>query len=358
MNLTLSIFQQKDNNNQQPLIIAGPCSAETEDQVLTSVQQIAELCPQVGLIRAGIWKPRTRPNAFEGVGKEGLAWLKNAGNEVNLPVATEVANAQHVEEALKAGIDVLWIGARSTVSPFIVQEIANALRGVDIPVFVKNPVNPELALWLGAIERLAQVGLKNIAAIHRGFSSYSASMYRNVPLWEIPIELRRRAPELPIICDPSHIAGKRGLLFDVAQQAMNLQFDGLMIESHINPDEAWSDAAQQVSPKDLQDLLGKLNTEQKVVSSVQDFAELHAYRNEIDRLDNYILELLAERMNISKEIGKYKKKNKIAIHQAQRWASTVKRALEIGKNNGLSEQFILELFQKIHNESIDKQLKS
>lgn len=340
---------------QGKVFIAGPCSAETEEQLHETITELAKECPQVKLIRAGIWKPRTRPNSFEGVGAIALSWLKEAAQLVDLPVAIEVANAKHVEKALEAEIDVLWIGARSTVSPFIVQEIAEALRGVDIPVFVKNPVNPELALWLGAIERLEQVGLKDIAAVHRGFSAYSKSIYRNVPNWEIPIELRRQAPNLPIICDPSHIAGKRNLLFDVAQQAMNLQFDGLMIESHRKPDEAWSDAEQQLTPLALKELLQKLNTEQKAVAKSEDYNELKEFRTEIDRLDNYILELLSERMSIAREIGKYKKANDIALHQAQRWADTVRRALEIGKNNGLSENFILELFQKIHKESLDKQ---
>lgn len=342
-------------NKNTPLFIAGPCSAETEEQVLQTVKEIAEFTPQVQIIRAGIWKPRTRPNSFEGVGAIGLPWLIKAGKKYNLPVSVEIANAKHVEEALKAGIDVLWIGARSTVSPFIVQEIADALRGVDIPIMVKNPINPDLALWLGAIERLEQVGVNDIAAIHRGFSSYNKSIYRNVPNWEIPIELKRQKPELPIICDPSHITGNRDLLFNVSQQAMNLNFDGLMIETHITPDSAWSDAAQQITPSNLKKILDSLNTQQKQVSNTNDFPVLNDYRQEIDRLDNYILELLAERMNIASEIGKLKQDNQIAIHQPKRWANTVKRALEIGKTNGLSENFILELFKKIHNESIDRQ---
>jgi len=346
-----------NNKSSTPLIIAGPCSAETEVQVMQTVQEITELTPQVQMIRAGIWKPRTRPNSFEGVGAIGLPWLIKAGKKFNLPVAIEIANAKHVEEALKAEIDVLWIGARSTVSPFIVQEIAESLRGVNIPVMVKNPINPDLALWMGAIERFKQVGVNDIAAIHRGFSSYSKSIYRNVPNWEIPIELRRQAPNLSIICDPSHIAGNRTLLLNLAQQAINLKFNGLMIETHIRPDDAWSDAAQQITPLELKKLLSNLNVKQKEVLDKSTFKELTEYRNEIDRLDNYILELLGERMAIASQIGDYKKEKQIAIHQPQRWALTVKRALEIGKNNGLSESFILELFQKIHKESIDKQSK-
>ena len=350
---TSAPFLQSDSS--KPFIIAGPCSAETEEQVLETIKQITQHTQQVQLIRAGIWKPRTRPNSFEGIGSIGLPWLKNAGKAVGLPVCTEVANAKHVEEALKADIDVLWIGARSTVSPFIVQEIADAIRGVKIPVLIKNPVNPDLALWMGAIERIAQVGVNEIGAIHRGFSSYNKTKYRNVPNWEIPIELKRQAPELPIICDPSHIGGNRDLIFNISQQAMNLQFNGLMIETHINPNEAWSDAAQQVTPQSLADILKRLKTNQQEASDSTQFPELNAYRQEIDRLDNYMLELLAERMNIAVEIGKYKKENQIAIHQPKRWADTIKRALEIGKTNGLSESFLLELFQKIHKESIDKQ---
>ncbi len=274
---------------------------------------------------------------------------------MHLPISVEIANPKHVDEALKAGIDVLWIGARSTVSPFIVQDIAEALRGVDVPIMVKNPVNPDFALWLGAIERLQQVGVKQIAAIHRGFSSYNKTQYRNEPHWEIPIELRRQMPEIPIICDPSHIGGKREFIFTLSQQAMNLHWDGLMIETHISPETAWSDAAQQVTPKGLGVILSQLKTEQIETLNDAAYGELNAYRQEIDRLDNYILELLAERMNISEQIGKYKAENQIAIHQAKRWSDTVARALELGKINGLSETFILEFFQKIHQESIERQ---
>ena len=345
-------------NSKDPLIIAGPCSAETEDQVLNIAQEIKDSTAHVAMFRAGIWKPRTRPNSFEGIGSKGLPWLKKAGELLQVPVCTEVANGRHVEEALKAEIDVLWIGARSTVSPFIVQEIADAMRGVDIPVMVKNPINPDLALWLGAIERVEQAGIKQIAAIHRGFSSYNKSKYRNVPNWEIPIELKRQAPQLTLICDPSHIGGKRELIAPLSQQAMNLQFDGLMIETHHEPDAAWSDAAQQITPSSLAKLLASLRTGQKEASNNNDYPGLKAYRQEIDRLDNYILELLAERMNISAEIGAFKKKEQIAIHQPKRWAATVKRALEIGATNGLSETFILELFQKIHKESIERQSKT
>jgi chorismate mutase len=342
----------------KPLLIAGPCSAETEEQVIQLAQAIQANCPQVSLLRAGIWKPRTRPNSFEGIGEKGLAWLKKASRITKLPVCTEVAKAGHVEAALKAEIDVLWIGARSTVSPFIMQEIADALRGVDIPVMVKNPINPDLALWLGGIERIQQAGIKEIAAIHRGFSSYNTSKYRNVPNWEIPIELKRQAPNLPLICDPSHIGGRKELVAPLAQQAVNLQFDGLMIETHLEPQKAWSDAEQQITPDALGHLIASLSTPLKEASQEEEYPRLDTYRQEIDRLDNYILELLAERMNIAGEIGNYKKQERIAIHQPKRWADTVKRALEVGETNGLSKAFILELFQKIHNESIERQAKN
>lgn len=353
MNKLKTIFQTQ-------LFIAGPCSAETEEQVLQTALAIKENAPQITMLRAGIWKPRTRPNSFEGVGEKALDWLKKAGKETNLPVCTEVANAYHVEKALKAEIDVLWIGARSTVSPFIVQEIADALKGVDIPIMVKNPVNPDLSLWMGAIERISNAGINQIAAIHRGFSSYNKTKYRNVPNWEIPIELKRQLPNIPIICDPSHIAGKRDLIAQVSQQAINLQYNGLMIETHITPNQAWSDAEQQITPENLGLLLKTLETNKTEVSNTEDadLPTLHNLRQEIDRLDNYILELLAERMDIATQIGKFKRENSIAIYQPKRWAYTVKRALEIGKTNGLSEEFILALFQKIHNESIEKQNKN
>ncbi len=354
-----SYFSNTANTqNKKAFVIAGPCSAETEEQLRESITQIKQYAPQVNLLRAGIWKPRTRPNSFEGVGKKALSWLVDAGKAVNLPVSIEVAKAQHVEDALHAGVDVLWIGARSTVSPFIVQDIADALKGVHVPIMIKNPINPDLSLWMGAIERIEQAGVKDIAAIHRGFSSYNKTMYRNVPHWEIPIELKRQRPELPIICDPSHIGGQRNLIAPLSQQAMNLHFDGLMIETHYDPAKAWSDAAQQITPEKLGEILTSLQVEQKEANQADEYPQLDTYRTAIDRLDDYILELLAERMNISQAIGDFKRLENIAIHQPKRWAATVKRALAFGKNNGLSETFILELFQKIHNESIERQSKS
>lgn len=341
---------------QLPLIIAGPCSVEGEEQVLETVKQITEQTNEVSIIRGGIWKPRTRPNSFEGIGEIGLPWIKNAGRAVGLPVATEVANAQHVELALKNEIDVLWIGAHYTVSPFNVQDIADALRGVSIPVMIKNPVNPDVELWFGAVERIHAAGISRIAAIHRGFSSYEKTIYRNPPMWEIPIELRRRFPEIPIIVDPSHISGSRSLIYTLAQQGLDMGFEGLMIETHVNPDKAWSNAKQQITPARLGEILDSLVMRQNKIpdNHLNGLQDLSA---RVDRIDDYIIELLCERMGISEEIGELKKEQHLAIHQADRWAEIVKRALEKGKTGGLSEQFILKFFQQIHNESIYHQNK-
>lgn len=340
-----------------PFVIAGPCSAEGEEQVMSTVKEIVQHANgKVQMIRAGIWKPRTRPNSFEGVGEIGLPWVKNAGRAVGLPVAVEVANPEHVEAALKNEIDVLWIGARTTVSPFAIQEIADSLRGVDIPVLIKNPINPDLELWIGAVERFYQSGIKKLGVIHRGFSSYEKTIYRNPPMWEIPIELRRRYPEIPIIVDPSHMGGTRDLIYTLSQQAMDMGFDGLMIESHINPDKAWSDAKQQVTPERLGEILNALIIRQPKIS-IDNLHSLNDLRSRIDRIDDYIIELLAERMGISDEIGALKKENGLAIHQAERWAQIVKRALEKGKTGGLTEEFILKFFQQVHNESIVHQSK-
>jgi len=340
-----------------PLVIAGPCSAEGEQQVLETITQIVNHCgSKVHMLRAGIWKPRTRPNSFEGVGEIGLPWVKNAAMAVGLPVCVEVANPEHVEAALKAGIDVLWIGARTTVSPFNVQSIADALKGVDVPVLIKNPVNPDLELWIGAVERLNASGINKLAVIHRGFSSYEKSIYRNQPMWEIPIELRRRYPEVPIIVDPSHMGGTRELIYMLSQQGMDMGFDGLMIESHINPDKAWSDAKQQVTPERLAEILNALIVRQPRLDK-DGFKTLHDLRARVDRIDDYIIELLCERMGISEEIGTFKKNEHLAVHQAERWSQIVKRALEKGKTGGLSEEFILKFFQQVHNESIYHQTK-
>jgi chorismate mutase len=340
--------------DKHPFVIAGPCSAETEEQVFKTIRAITSNTNKVNMLRAGIWKPRTRPNTFEGVGPVGLPWVINAGKEVGLPVCVEVANPLHVELCLKMGIEVLWIGARTTVSPFIIQEIAESLKGVDIPVMIKNPVNPDLDLWLGAVERLNNVGIKKLAVIHRGFSAYEKTIYRNPPMWEIPIELRRQYPEIPIIVDPSHMGGSRDLIQPLSQQAMDMGFDGLMIETHIQPDNAWSDAKQQLTPDVLAKILDELVVRQANVPQ-DEFNSLHELRARIDRIDNYIVELMGERMGISEEIGKFKKEHGLAIHQAARWSSIVQSALSKGRNIKLSDAFILKVFQQIHNESIRHQ---
>jgi chorismate mutase len=340
----------------KPYVIAGPCSAEGEEQIYETVKQIVKQTDKVNLLRAGIWKPRTRPNVFEGVGEIGLPWIKNAGRAVGLPVTVEVANPQHVELALKNEIDVLWIGARTTVSPFNVQAIADALKGVDIPVLIKNPVNPDVELWIGAVERFNSVGINKIAIIHRGFSSYEKTIYRNPPMWEIPIEIRRRYPEIPIIVDPSHMGGTRDMIYMLAQQGMDMGFEGLMIETHINPEKAWSDSKQQVTPERLAEILDSLIIRKPRLTE-DGFKTLYDLRARVDRIDDYIIELLCERMGISEEIGEFKKDQHLAVHQAERWAQIVKRAVEKGKTGGLTEEFILRLFQQIHNESIFHQSK-
>lgn len=340
-------------NLKRPVIISGPCSAETEEQVMETALGLAD--KGIDILRAGIWKPRTRPNTFEGMGREALPWLKAAGKAIGKPVAVEVANKDHVFECLKAGVDILWIGARTTVNPFAVQEIADALKGVNIPVVVKNPINPDLSLWIGAIERINLVGITKIAALHRGFSSYEKTQYRNQPKWEIPIELRRLHPELPIFNDPSHICGTRELIEKVSQKALDLDFDGLMIESHCNPQKAWSDAEQQVTPEQLGGILSRL-----VVRShsapVEVTNALEQLRQNIDRIDNYLMELLSERMDIAERIGEYKRDNGVTVLQTSRWDEIVKDRVKTGMSKELSETFIKELFEAVHQESIRKQM--
>ena len=337
-------------NDERPLVIAGPCSAETEEQVMETARLLAS--KGVKIFRAGIWKPRTKPGGFEGVGVEGLAWLKRVKKETGMYVATEVATQQHVFEALKAGIDMLWIGARTTVNPFAVQEIADALKGVDIPVLIKNPVNPDLELWIGAIERIYGAGIRKIGAIHRGFSSYDKKIYRNLPLWHIPIELRRRMPDLPIICDPSHIGGKRELIAPLCQQAMDLSFDGLIVESHCNPDCAWSDASQQVTP-DVLDYVINLLVIRDVTQTTENLAAL---RSQIDTIDEQLLELLAKRMRISKEIGVYKKEHNMPILQSPRYSEILEKRSAMGKTLELSPEFVKDILTEIHEESVRQQM--
>ena len=334
----------------RPVIIAGPCSAETEEQVLSTAKGLAAW--GIKIFRSGIWKPRTKPGGFEGIGTAGLAWLKRVQQETGMYVTTEAANKDHVAEALRTGIDILWIGARTTVNPFAVQEIADALRGVDIPVLVKNPINPDLELWIGAIERLYGAGLRRIGAVHRGFSSYDKKSYRNPPMWYIPIELRRRIPNLPIFCDPSHIAGKRDRLATLCQQAMDLQFDGLMIETHYQPDAAWSDAAQQVTPDVLNQLLCQLIVRNADRPS-QHFFEL---RYRIDQIDENLLELLARRMQLSIELGEYKKANDMPVLQTSRYSEIIDRRVEFGESLDLDSEFVRKIVTEIHEESIRRQM--
>lgn len=338
----------------EPVIISGPCSAETEEQTLATAKQLAAT-GKVHALRAGIWKPRTRPGQYEGAGEPGLDWLVKAGKETGLPVATEVANAAHVEACLKAGVQILWVGARTTVNPFSVQEIADSLAGVDIPVMVKNPVNPDLELWIGALERLNKAGITKMAAIHRGFSSSDKGPFRNAPMWEMPIELKTRFSELDIICDPSHITGNRELIALISQKALDMNMAGLMIESHITPDAAWSDAKQQVTPA----VLGKIVSElvvRKLTSESSEFKnELSLLREKIDRLDDDILSKLSERMRISEVMGQYKKDNHVTVLQVKRWEEIIATRVAIGKALGLSEDFTRELLKLIHIESIQIQ---
>jgi chorismate mutase len=334
-----------------PLIIAGPCSAESEEQVLITARQIASL-NKVNIFRAGIWKPRTRPGNFEGVGSKGMEWLKKVKTETGLPVATEVANVKHVYEALKWGIDFLWLGARTTANPFSVQEIADALKGVNVPVLIKNPINADLELWLGAIERIQKAGITNIAVIHRGFSSYDKSQYRNKPMWEIPIELKRRMPDLPMICDPSHICGNTQLLFNVSQTAMDLDYQGLMIETHCNPAVALSDAKQQITPAELKKLLDKLVIRIPSVEDKRFLSTLEDLRDKIDEIDNQLIAILAKRMEIVRDIGRYKKQNGITILQNLRWNEIVQNRTKQGVEKQLTAEFVMKIFENIHQESI------
>lgn len=341
---------------QRPLIIAGPCSAETEEQVMNTARQLAETV-QVDIFRAGIWKPRTRPDAFEGVGVKGLKWLKQVKQEFGLAVGTEVASKKHVHEALRYGVDVLWIGARTAANPFAVQEVADALRGVDVTVLIKNPINPDLELWIGAIERVHKAGINTIGVVHRGFSTYEKTKYRNLPKWQMPIELMRRIPNLPIICDPSHMAGDRLYLHEISQKAIDLNFDGLMIESHIDPAHAWSDAQQQIMPTELVELLGQLIMRVPVSSDSKFLDLLGELRAQIDLYDDQLLDLMEQRMGVAETIGRYKKENNITILQTSRWDQIIRKAIEKGGKKGLSAEFIDKLFKTIHQESINHQMK-
>ncbi|GAA4315120.1 bifunctional 3-deoxy-7-phosphoheptulonate synthase/chorismate mutase type II [Pontixanthobacter gangjinensis] len=338
-----------------PLVIAGPCSAETEEQVLTIAHQLKD--SDATVLRAGIWKPRTRPGNFEGVGALGLKWLQKAKEETGMLTTTEVANPTHVDLALKHDVDILWIGARTTVSPFIVQEIADALKGTDKIVLVKNPVNPDLSLWLGAVERLHTADISKLGVIHRGFSAYEKTGYRNNPEWQIPIELQNKFPDLPLILDPSHIAGRRDIIFDLCQTALDLNYDGLMVETHHNPDKAWSDAAQQITPETLIKIMEDLKVRKEISASEEFQNKLESLRSKIDITDSQILEILAKRMKIAEEIGRVKKDQNVAILQTKRWNEILGKMVLEGESKGLSEEFVLRMFKAIHQESINHQQK-
>ncbi len=342
-------------NLSHPLVIAGPCSAETESQVMKIAHELNN--SDVTIFRAGIWKPRTRPGMFEGVGAIGLKWLQKVKSETNLLTATEVANANHVKLAIDHDVDVLWIGARSTVSPFIIQEIAEALDGTDKIVLVKNPVNPDLSLWLGGLERLYNSNIKNLGLIHRGFSTYEKTKYRNIPEWQIPIEVKNRFPDIPMICDPSHISGRRDLIFDLSQTALDLNFDGLMIESHINPDKAWSDAKQQITPKTLIKIMKDLKVRNELVEEEKYKNELYSLRTQIDIIDHSILDSLGKRMKISEEIGGLKKTKNVAVLQNKRWNEILDKMIDEGNSKGLTREFISRIYKAIHQESIIHQEK-
>ena len=336
---------------KRPIVIAGPCSAETEEQVMDTAKQLAAKGQKI--YRAGIWKPRTKPGGFEGVGEQGLAWLRRVKEETGMLVATEVATKHHVKAALDAGVDVLWIGARTSANPFAMQEIADALVGVDVPVLVKNPVNPDLELWIGAMQRIYNAGLRRIGAIHRGFSAYGKHLYRNMPQWHIPIELRRRLPNLTIFCDPSHIGGKRELVAPLSQQAMDMGFDGLIIESHCEPDSAWSDKSQQVTPEVLNFILHTL----VVRDSVQTTESLALLRQQIDQIDSELLEALSKRMRVSREIGQYKKEHSMPVVQTGRYDDILNSRARSAEELGMSGEFMKVVYQAIHEESVRQQIE-
>jgi chorismate mutase len=339
-----------DYGTQKPFIIAGPCSAESPEQLLEVARALKEM--GISIMRAGVWKPRTRPNQFEGKGLEALPWIQKVKREVNIQFATEVASPYHVDEACKADIDILWIGARTTVNPFVVQEIANALKGTNKIVLVKNPINPDLALWIGALERVNHVGIEKIGAIHRGFSSFQKSQFRNPPLWQIPLELKSRYPDLPLIGDPSHITGNRTMIFDVSQKALDLGYDGLMIETHPDPDNALSDAPQQIIPQRLKEILTTLRVREAHSSNAVFLNKLEALREKIDHLDQELIETLGTRSKLIEQIGEYKKENNVTVFQLERWNEIIQTRPEWGKLSQLAPEFIRELYTVIHNESI------
>ena len=339
---------------KHPLVVAGPCSAETREQVLEIGRGVAKI-EQVKVFRAGIWKPRTRPNNFEGVGEEGLKWIKEVKEETGLLTTIEVANAKHAELALKDDIDIIWIGARTTVNPFSVQEIADAIKGTNIPVMVKNPINADLGLWEGGIERIYQAGIKKVIAIHRGFSTYEETHYRNKPIWKIPMELKRRHPSLPIICDPSHICGKRDLIGTVCQRAIDMDMDGMMVETHHTPDEAWSDAAQQVTPESLKKIVDNLSLKTEYSPNKNFEEKLNSLRGQIDKVDGDILDALKRRMDVVEQIGIAKVKNQVTALQVSRMDDLLTKRMERGEKLGLTQRYVKEIYQVIHDESVRRQ---
>lgn len=356
MKQTLDIIplQSWFDTGGKPFIIAGPCSAETEEQVLATAHLLANT-GKVSALRAGIWKPRTRPGEFEGIGSIGLKWLQRAKEETGLPITTEVATAKHVEEALNAGIDILWVGARSTANPFTVQEIADALQGVDVPVMVKNPVNPDLSLWLGALERINRAGIKKLGAIHRGFSSYEKTAFRNEPMWDLAIQLKTLVPELPVINDPSHICGNRELIPYIAQKAFDMDMQGLIVESHIDPSVAWTDAKQQVTPEALAAMLGAMSFRKPESNDPVFEDKLATLRQEIDKLDDQIIQKISDRMKIVEKIGEYKRDNNVTILQVSRWDEIIQKRTNLAKALALDVDFSIKMLELIHNESIRKQ---
>lgn len=339
---------------ERPFLVAGPCSAETEEQVMETARKLDQM--NVSVFRAGIWKPRTRPNGFEGIGENGLSWLKRVKEETGMQVATEVANSKHVELALEYGIDVLWIGARTSANPFAVQEIADSIQGRDTKVMVKNPINPDPGLWSGAIERVANTGITRIAAVHRGFSGYMRTKFRNPPEWQIPVELKRRYPALPMLCDPSHMGGNRGLIAEISQKALDLDYDGLMVESHIDPSNARSDAKQQITPERFGEIIGNLVLRDPRSNHNTGAPTLEELRDKIDGLDNEILDILAQRMEVACRIGEYKKEHNMTVLQLKRWEEVITKNVEAGEKRGLTPSFLEKLFKNIHQESIDHQM--
>ena len=342
--------------NKRPLIISGPCSAETEEQLIQTATRLAAT-GKIDMLRAGIWKPRTRPGSFEGVGTKGLPWLQAAKKITGLPVTVEVATGKQVEDALHFGVDVLWIGARTTVNPFSVQDVADALRGVKVPVLIKNPINPDLELWVGAMERVANAGIEQIGLIHRGFSSYGNTEYRNAPMWHLAIEMKRRYPKTLMINDPSHICGRRDILQEVAQTAIDLDFDGLIVESHIDPDMAWSDAKQQITPEKMGEMVDSIRWRKEDVASEDYHANLEKLRQQINNLDDELMQILSQRMKVARNIGEYKKENNITILQTNRWNDILDRAFLKGEKLGLSKDFVTRYFDAVHMESINQQNK-